>query len=182
MGRVKNVWPVPFALLVLGCGNPEEAQINEAKSRLRFISSDPSTVMFNDIKVGTVDGEPKVCGYVNMKLKGQSEMTGASPFVVGRAEGDYWVETLGGDCEFDVLFQPCHRGEDPKPWRERCDAQIAEFDAEQKEWDARTARLLACHGLTSTGDVDRDHAAILREITANRYAPGKGPNSPECQV
>lgn len=169
------------AMTLAGCASPEDRQINDAKSRIRFLSSDPGTVEFRDLKVGMAKGEPTVCGYVNMKLKGETEMTGAVPFVVGRGEQDYWVETQGGNCEFDVLFQPCHTEADPKPWRERCDAQLAETARMAAETKVKMDGFLKCFGLTTTGDASRDHDAIMRALTARKFAPGMGLNSPECQ-
>lgn len=180
---MKKIIALAIAGITLaGCAGGEESQINEAKARIRFLSSDPGTVQFNSVKVGQVQGEAKVCGYTNLQLSGQDQMTGAVPFIVGREQDDYWVETLGGDCEFDVLFKPCHDGADPAPLRQQCDAQIAQHQAVMAEYDAKRAALLVCHGLTTKGDTSRDHDQIIAAITAGKYGQGLGPNSPECQT
>lgn len=105
------------ALALAGCGE-KVASVREAQEAIRFLSSDPDSVMFRDVRFN----DDFVCGYVNMKLANDPailpgdpvpERTGAVPFFVTRADtSDLLVNTyvnhgVTENVHFDAIWKAC---------------------------------------------------------------------------
>lgn len=113
----KIIIPALAALALAGCGE-RVASVREAQEAIRFLSPDPESVMFRDVRYN----DEFVCGYVNMKLTNDPailpgdpvpERTGAVPFFVTRADtSDLFVNTfvnhgVTDNPHFNTIWTAC---------------------------------------------------------------------------
>lgn len=132
------------ALALAGCDQipfTPQHQIARAQDAVRFQSSNPMTVRFEQIKRG--DG--RVCGFVNMEEGPeawndyQRSFTGPQPFVVDRKNVP-WIGATGR-CDFMTEFKTCHEGAAREPLETACRAEFARMKADTKR-NARAAGLV----------------------------------------
>lgn len=157
-----------LAVALAGCDQipfTPQHQIARAQDAVRFQSSNPTTVRFEQVKRG--DG--RVCGFVNMEEGPEAwndykrSFTGPEPFVVDQKNVP-WIGATGR-CDFMTEFKVCHEGAEREPLETACRAEFARMQRETED-ELRAA------GLPVTGDAAKDGETYGRyvEEQANKAA------------
>ncbi len=138
------------------CSDPSARAIDAAQAKVRFLSSDPQSALFEDVRAA----DHAVCGLVNMKIDG--EPTGPTRFLV---RGDD-VRLIPSDtirCDLVETFVACTGRPGLEQAVSTCKARVAESNA-------RIAEELRALGLEPSGDMAADASRVAERRVAEAEA------------